>query len=71
MSMGASIGDNCTIESYSVVAAGAVVPDDATVKSGEIVAGNPAVFLRKVTLEEREALNEHVAEIRELAGVHS
>ena len=71
ISMGASVGDNCTIESYSVVAAGAIVPDGTVVKSGEIFAGNPAVMLRKVTLEEREALNEHVAEIRELAAVHS
>jgi carbonic anhydrase/acetyltransferase-like protein (isoleucine patch superfamily) len=69
--MGATICDGAVVEGYSLVAAGAVVPSGVVVKSGEIWAGNAAKFLRKVTTEEREAINEHLAEMRALAEIHS
>lgn len=69
--MGSTIEDAAVIESYAVVAAGSYVPRGTTVPSGQIWAGNPAVYLRAVTTEERESLHEHLNETRSLACVHS
>jgi carbonic anhydrase/acetyltransferase-like protein (isoleucine patch superfamily) len=51
--MGATISNGAKVESFGIVAAGGVVPDGVTVKSNQIWAGNPAVYLRDITPEEK------------------
>jgi len=46
--MNAVVLDNCTIESNSVIAAGAVLTKGTHVKEGEIYGGIPAKLLKKV-----------------------
>ena len=50
--MGSIIMDEAIIEEYSWVAAGSMVTAGKIVKSGEIWAGSPAKFFRKLTKEE-------------------
>ncbi len=81
--MGASLRQGAKVESYGVVAAGAVIPENTTVpsyqvklkliclKNVQIWAGNPARYLRDLTNEEKEALDEFQAEVRSLAKVHA
>jgi hypothetical protein len=69
--MGSSIEDNCVVESYAVIAAGAVLPRNSKVPSGQIWAGNPAKYLRDVTPEERDSIREHHSEVKNLAAIHS
>lgn len=47
--MGAIVMDGVVVEKHAWVAAGALVTNNKIVKSGEIWAGNPAKFLRKMT----------------------
>lgn len=46
--MNAVVLDNCTIESNSVIAAGAVLTKGTHVKSGEIYGGVPAKLIKKI-----------------------
>lgn len=69
--MGASIQAGVTVQSYGVVAAGAVVPEGTTVPSYQIWAGNPARYLRDLTNEEKEVLDEFHGEMQSLAKVHN
>ena len=71
VSMGCTVEDGCVLESYSMLAAGAVLSQGTRVPCGQIFAGSPAKFLREVTAEERETIHEHMAEQRNLAGVHA
>jgi carbonic anhydrase/acetyltransferase-like protein (isoleucine patch superfamily) len=52
--MGAIVMDGAYIESGSIIAAGAIVTQGTRVKSGSIYAGNPAKFLKEVSLEAAE-----------------
>jgi len=54
--MGAIILDNATIEPYSLVAAGTVVPEGFIVPEGSLVAGVPAKIKRTLTTEEKKGL---------------
>jgi len=69
--MGATVSNGSTIQSYGVVAAGAVIPEGTTVPSYQIWAGNPARYLRDLTNEEKEVLDEFHDEIQSLAKIHS
>jgi carbonic anhydrase/acetyltransferase-like protein (isoleucine patch superfamily) len=69
--MGASISNGATVQSYGVVAAGAVIPEGTTVPSYQIWAGNPARYLRDLTNEEKEVLDEFHDEMQSLAKIHS
>jgi carbonic anhydrase/acetyltransferase-like protein (isoleucine patch superfamily) len=69
--MGASVRKGAKIESYGLVAAGAVIPEDTTVPAYQIWAGNPAKYLRDLTNEEKEVLDEHHQELQQLAKVHA
>lgn len=69
--MGASVRNGATVQSYGVVAAGAVVPEGTTVPSYQIWAGNPARYLRDITNEEKEVLEEYHDEMQSLAKVHA
>jgi carbonic anhydrase/acetyltransferase-like protein (isoleucine patch superfamily) len=61
--MGATVGRNAKVESYGVVAAGAVVGDNITVPAGQVWAGSPAQYLRDLTQEEKHYMNEHNVEM--------
>ncbi len=54
--MGAILLDNATINSYTLVAAGAVVRMGMNVPEGVLVAGVPARVVRNLTPEERESI---------------
>lgn len=69
--MGCTLEDGAVVESYGLLAAGAVLTNGSKVLSGQIWAGTPAHYLRDLTPEERETLHEHLNEMRELAKVHS
>lgn len=69
--MGATVHSGAKVESYGVVAAGSVIPENTTVPSYQIWAGNPARYLRDLTNEEKEVLDEFHSELVSLAKVHS
>lgn len=56
--MGAIIMDHAVIESFSIVAAGAVVLENTTVESGFIYAGAPARKIKPISPEQRKLLEE-------------
>lgn len=70
VSMGATVEDGAVVESYGLLAAGARLTEGSKVASGQVWAGSPAVYLRDITTEEREALNDNLSEQRQLARVH-
>ena len=59
--MGATIMDDAVVESGAMVAAGALITPGKRVPSGEIWAGNPGKFFRKMT----QAEIEHIAASRD------
>jgi carbonic anhydrase/acetyltransferase-like protein (isoleucine patch superfamily) len=70
--MGAILLDNCTVESWAVVAAGSLVKQGFRVPSGMLVAGVPAKVIRAITeaeraniLESPENYRRHIAHYRE------
>lgn len=52
--MGALIMDNVIVKTGAMVAAGSVVTPNKIIPRGEIWAGNPAKFFRKLTIEEEK-----------------
>jgi|SRR5690554_5189235 carbonic anhydrase/acetyltransferase-like protein (isoleucine patch superfamily) len=59
--MGAIVMDNCLLESYSIIAAGAVLTQNTHVREGEIWAGIPAQKIGVVSKELREGEIERIA----------
>ncbi|MFA7448575.1 MAG: gamma carbonic anhydrase family protein [Weeksellaceae bacterium] len=59
--MGAIVMDNCVVESYSIVAAGAVVTQHTHIGEGEIWAGIPAKKIGNVSKELKEGEIERIA----------
>jgi aspartate kinase len=59
--MGAIVMDHCIVESYSIVAAGAVVPANTHIKEGELWAGIPAKKIKEVSKELKEGEIERIA----------
>lgn len=55
--MQACVMDNAVVESYGMVAAGALVPPGKVVRSGELWIGRPAKMVRELTDEEREYID--------------
>lgn len=68
--MGATVLDGAKVESGSIVAAGAVVPPKSVVPTGEVWAGSPAKFLRKLEPEEKDYITSSSANYANLADVH-
>jgi carbonic anhydrase/acetyltransferase-like protein (isoleucine patch superfamily) len=73
--MGAILLDHCTIEPWSMVAAGSLVRQGFCVPSGMLVAGVPAKVVRPLTdkeraniLESAENYKRYVAQYRETTG---
>ncbi len=65
--MGSIIMDLARIESFALVAAGAVITPGKIVKSGQIWGGNPAKYLRDLTKEEKEYILVSAKNYSELA----
>ena len=59
--MGAIVMDDCVVESYAIVAAGAVVTQKTHIKEGEIWAGIPAKKVGMVSKELKEGEIERIA----------
>lgn len=59
--MGAIVMDDCVVESYSIVAAGAVVTQNTHIKEGEIWAGIPAKRIGTVSQQLKEGEIERIA----------
>jgi len=68
--MGASVHKGSVVESFAVVAAGAIVEEGTTVPSGQIFAGSPARYLRDLTQQEKHLIGEHHIEMQQLAQVY-
>nr|BAF32946.1 putative gamma-type carbonic anhydrase [Pleurochrysis haptonemofera] len=70
------IGDGCIvqegalIENGAMLEPGSVVPQGARVPAGEVYAGNPATFVRKLSKEEIEEFGEYAEEVCDLAAKH-
>lgn len=69
--MGATLLDGVVVEKHAMVAAGSLVRQDTRIPSGEVWAGNPAKFLRKLTEEEIAFILQSAANYVNLAKVHA
>ncbi|KAI4316832.1 hypothetical protein L6164_024772 [Bauhinia variegata] len=69
--MGATLLDGVVVEKHGMVAAGALVRQDTRIPSGEVWAGNPAKFLRKLTDEEIAFISQSATNYNNLAQVHA
>lgn len=69
--MGSVVCPGATVERNGYVAAGAVVAEGTTVPSGEMWAGNPATFLRKLKPNEVEFFGKSSSEYSALAKTHA
>eukprot|EP00164_Ancoracysta_twista_P004085 GFYU01005487.1.p2 GENE.GFYU01005487.1~~GFYU01005487.1.p2 ORF type:complete len:224 (-),score=58.81 GFYU01005487.1:153-824(-) len=68
--MGAIVLDGAIVEKNSMVAAGAVVQPESRVGSGELWAGNPATFQRKLSMDEVGGLAAQALQYTEVAEQH-
>lgn len=59
------------MEAYSVLAPGSVLPPARRVPEGELWAGNPARFVRKLTEDEKEEIRTVADDVRRLAWQHA
>ncbi|XP_019174835.1 PREDICTED: gamma carbonic anhydrase 2, mitochondrial-like [Ipomoea nil] len=69
--MGAILLDGVHLGKHAMVAAGALVRQNTKIPSGEIWAGNPAKFLRKLTEEEVAFISQSATTYTNLARVHA
>lgn len=65
-----SIVDGSVIGEGSVVTANSVLPPGQDVPAGQVWSGNPAVFLREITADERNLLVSNCTELAYLAAEH-
>ncbi|KAL2902080.1 Gamma carbonic anhydrase 1 mitochondrial [Bienertia sinuspersici] len=68
---GATVLDGVVVEKYAMVAAGALVRQNARIPCGEVWAGNPAKFVRKLTEEEMSSISQSANNYSNLAQVHA
>lgn len=68
--MGAVVLEGAVIENDCVIAAGAVVPPNRRIPAGEMWAGNPARFVRKLAMVELEPLETDAISYHDLAIQH-
>ncbi|CAN6722228.1 unnamed protein product [Malus baccata var. baccata] len=69
--MGATLLDGVVVEKHAMVAAGSLVRQNTRIPSGEVWAGNPAKFLRKLTDEEKAFISQSATNYTNLAQVHA
>ncbi len=67
----AVVSDGCTIENYAVLAGGSFLEPNKTVPTGQVWAGNPAKYLRDVTIEEKLALVENSQQLINLSKIYA
>lgn len=68
--MGATVLDGAIVQSWSMVAAGSLVPPGMEVPTGYIVAGVPAKPLRELRKDERDYIKSSAPHYRDLAARH-
>eukprot|EP00188_Purpureofilum_apyrenoidigerum_P001125 Plantae.Rhodophyta-Purpureofilum_apyrenoidigerum.ctg15859.p1 GENE.Plantae.Rhodophyta-Purpureofilum_apyrenoidigerum.ctg15859~~Plantae.Rhodophyta-Purpureofilum_apyrenoidigerum.ctg15859.p1 ORF type:complete len:261 (-),score=46.43 Plantae.Rhodophyta-Purpureofilum_apyrenoidigerum.ctg15859:56-838(-) len=68
--MNAIVGVKAVLRKNSMIAAGSVVAAESEVPSGELWAGAPAVFKRKLSKEEIEGIQKRAVDYNELAAKH-
>ncbi len=68
--MGAKVLDRCVVGSYSLVAAGAVLPEGFTVPEGVLAAGVPARIVRDLREEERQMIVRSAQNYIDYAGMY-
>ncbi|KAF3440994.1 hypothetical protein FNV43_RR19280 [Rhamnella rubrinervis] len=68
--MGATLLDGVYVEKHAMVGAGALVRQNTRIPCGEVWAGNPAKFLRKLTEEEMAFISQSAINYSNLARVH-
>lgn len=69
--MGATLLDGVVVEKNGMVAAGSLVRQYTKIPCGEVWAGNPAQFLRRLTEEEIAFISQSAANYKNLAKVHA
>ncbi|KAL0366098.1 UNVERIFIED_CONTAM: Gamma carbonic anhydrase 1, mitochondrial [Sesamum radiatum] len=69
--MGATLLDGVVVERNAMVAAGALVRQNTRIPFGEVWAGNPAKFLRKLSDEEIAFISQSATNYINLAKVHA
>ncbi|KMZ56166.1 Gamma carbonic anhydrase 1, mitochondrial [Zostera marina] len=69
--MGATLLDGVVVEKHGMVAAGALVTENTRIPTGEVWAGTPAKFLRKLKDGEIEFFTQSSSNYANLAQVHS
>eukprot|EP00246_Nothoceros_aenigmaticus_P017578 TRINITY_DN8710_c0_g1_i1.p1 TRINITY_DN8710_c0_g1~~TRINITY_DN8710_c0_g1_i1.p1 ORF type:complete len:254 (+),score=53.75 TRINITY_DN8710_c0_g1_i1:131-892(+) len=69
--MGATLLDGVVVEKGAMVAAGSLVTQNTRIPSGQIWAGNPAKFLRKLTGEELAFIHKSAENYSQLAEDHA
>eukprot|EP00826_Nyctotherus_ovalis_P037423 TRINITY_DN3408_c0_g5_i1.p1 TRINITY_DN3408_c0_g5~~TRINITY_DN3408_c0_g5_i1.p1 ORF type:complete len:318 (+),score=102.07 TRINITY_DN3408_c0_g5_i1:323-1276(+) len=67
----AVVSDGCVIEEYAVLAGGSFLQPCQTVPSSQVWAGNPAKYLRDVTIEEKIAMVENAKQLLELSKIYA
>ena len=65
---GAILLDNCVIEPWALVGAGALVPEGRRIPSGSLAVGVPARVIRRLTDAELERIRHGHAEYMRLAA---
>ena len=68
--MGSILLDNCVIEPWVIVGAGALVPSGMRVPTGSLVLGAPARVVRLLTERDRERIRHGCAEYLRLARTY-
>ncbi|WP_342169822.1 gamma carbonic anhydrase family protein [Rickettsia endosymbiont of Seladonia tumulorum] len=69
--MSSTIMDYAVIEEYAFVAAGSLVPPKKIIKSKELWMGRPAKFVRYLTDQELEEMQDNVRNYVELTNIYS
>lgn len=68
---GATLLDGVLIEKHAMVAAGSLVRQNTRIPCGEVWAGNPAKYVRKLTEEEMAFISQSANNYSNLAQVHA
>ncbi|KAK4528951.1 hypothetical protein GAYE_SCF67G6900 [Galdieria yellowstonensis] len=68
--MGAILSEGCKVSKHAIIGSGAIVPPRAIIPSGELWAGAPAQFVRKLGTEEVDAILQAAEDYRNLAMAH-
>ena len=69
--MGATVMDNCIVEEYAMIGAGALVPPNKHIKSGELWLGNPAKKVRELNQKQKQQLEYSALHYVKLKNLYS